>query len=266
MALVIASNNEASNPSSVIVKYTSEEIGVAKDPLTDPVDSVSPFFAEYFLVCSAESRELNHGTWSFSLDSIDGQVALEAHDTEVGDLNRLTLLAAVRGLEAIDGASDVTLLSQNRYLIRSLTDSLPRWRANQFAWEHFGRRMDVQNADLWRRIDHTLSIHRVEACLVSSRLVSRQGTSLTGTPDLVDSDHFGSDSSSGMEARGSNHLLGNNLGGIQWRVDESHSKVRQPASRSLGQSKDRLGLDRVRQLIGDQHRPQSKTDSLMESA
>jgi ribonuclease HI len=64
-------------------------------------------------------------------------------------------------------------LSNNRYLIRSLADSLPRWRENDFVWEHFGRRIDVQHADLWRRIDRALTIHRVEACLISSRLVSR---------------------------------------------------------------------------------------------
>ncbi len=71
-----------------------------------------------------------------------------------------------------DGPSSVTLLSHNRYLVRSLSDSLPRWRENNFVWEHFGRRIDVQHADLWRRVDRALCIHRVEACLVSSRLVS----------------------------------------------------------------------------------------------
>jgi ribonuclease HI len=97
---------------------------------------------------------------------------LDADDIEVGDLNRLTLLAAVRGLESIEGPASVTLLSNNRYLIRSLADSLPRWRQNGFVWENFGRRVDVQHADLWRRIDRALSIHRVEACLISTRLVS----------------------------------------------------------------------------------------------
>ncbi len=113
------------------------------------------------------------GYWRFSLESACGETVLEAEDSEVGDLNRLTLLAAIRGLEAIDGPASVTLLSNNRYLIRSLSDSLPRWRENAFAWEHFGRRVEVQHADLWRRIDRALTIHRVEACLVSSRLVSR---------------------------------------------------------------------------------------------
>ncbi|WP_342190180.1 ribonuclease HI [Stieleria varia] len=128
--------------------------------------------SEYLLVCEARSTTLSDGAWRFSLETVDGVQVLEAEDQDFGDLNRLTLLAAVRGLEAIEGSSSVTLLSNNRYLIRSLSDSLPRWRQNNFMWEHFGRRIDVQNGDLWRRVDHALSIHRVEACLISSRLVS----------------------------------------------------------------------------------------------
>ncbi len=128
--------------------------------------------SDFLLVCEATASSLSEGTWRFSLEASDGQPVFDAGDTDLGDLNRLTLLAAVRGLESIDGPSSVTLLSHNRYLVRSLSDSLPRWRENNFVWEHFGRRIDVQHADLWRRVDRALCIHRVEACLVSSRLVS----------------------------------------------------------------------------------------------
>jgi ribonuclease HI len=136
-------------------------------------DLRSPAGTEYLLVCEANAESLAHGSWQFTLEQADGTPVFTADDTDMGDLNRLTLLAAVRGLESIDGPSNVTLLSNNRYLIRSLSDSLPRWRQTNFVWEHFGRRIDVQHADLWRRIDHALSIHRVEAVLISSRLVSR---------------------------------------------------------------------------------------------
>lgn len=155
--------------------------------------------SEYLLVCEAKASSLSEGTWHFSLESSDGDPVFDAGDVDVGDLNRLTLLAAVRGLESIDGPSSVTLLSNNRYLVRSLSDSLPRWRENDFVWEHFGSRIDVQHADLWRRVDRALFIHRVEACLVSSHLVS-VGTSPTAqahpenqnSPNIrVDSPHRG---------------------------------------------------------------------------
>jgi ribonuclease HI len=114
----------------------------------------------------------NEGVWCFSLESISGEPILEAECEEEGDLNRLSLLAAVRGLEAIDGRGLVSLISNNRYLIRSLDRSLPRWRDNDFVWEQFGRKMPVQNADLWRRIDRTLSIHSVTASLLQTTRVS----------------------------------------------------------------------------------------------
>ncbi len=142
--------------------------------------------SEYLLVCEARSTTLTDGTWRFTLETVDGSLVLDAGDDEVGDLNRLTLLAAVRGLESIEGPSTVTLISNNRYLIRSLADSLPRWRQNGFVWEHFGRRVDVQHADLWRRIDRALRIHRVEACLLSTRLVSSgQDRAASGGDDAV---------------------------------------------------------------------------------
>ena len=106
---------------------------------------------DYLLVCEAHSRSLTDGRWRFTLEAADGELILDAEDREFGDLNRLTLMSAVRGLESLEGPSAVTLLSNNRYLIRSLSKSLPRWRQNNFRWEHFGRRIEVQHADLWRR-------------------------------------------------------------------------------------------------------------------
>jgi ribonuclease HI len=131
---------------------------------------------QYLLVCHARSISINQGTWCFSLESISGEPILDAECDEEGDLNRLSLLAAVRGLESIDGRGLVSLISNNRYLIRSLDRALPRWRENDFVWEQFGRKMPVQNADLWRRIDRTLGIHSVTASLLQSTRVSTGDT------------------------------------------------------------------------------------------
>ncbi|QDV63267.1 ribonuclease H family protein [Crateriforma conspicua] len=157
-------------------------------------DSPSPLqhsdqsLSQYLLVCQAHAESLEQGSWQFSLEDASGELVLEASDVEFGDLNRLSVMAALRGLEAIDGASSVTLLSSNRYLIRSLTDSLPRWRRNGFVWEHFGRRVEVQHAELWRRVDRALSIHRVDACLISSRTVSLGQDPVAGLDQETDAD------------------------------------------------------------------------------
>jgi hypothetical protein len=78
--------------------------------------------SDYLLVCEARSVSLDQGSWRFTLEQADGTPVLDAADDDMGDLNRLTLLAAVRGLESIDGPSAVTLLSNSRYLIRSLSE------------------------------------------------------------------------------------------------------------------------------------------------
>ncbi|TVP98317.1 MAG: hypothetical protein EA381_12690 [Planctomycetaceae bacterium] len=143
-----------------------------------------PWDARYLLVCHARSLSLINGVWCFTLESLTGDSLIEAEDEDEGDLNRLSLLAAVRGLEAIDGQSIVSLISNNRYLIRSLDSSLPRWRENDFLWEDFGRKVAVQNADLWRRIDRTLGIHEVTATLVqTTRVSSHRESPLGRLPD-----------------------------------------------------------------------------------
>ncbi len=169
------------------------ETAAAADPPPAALEPSAP--PELLLVCEAWSSSLTDGRWRFSIETTAGAPVLEAADEEPGDLNRLTLLAAVRGLEAIDGPASVILLSTNRYLIRSLADSLPRWRVNDFAWEHFGRVIDIQHADLWRRIDRAVRIHRVEACLVSSRLVSSGRIGATEQWNLKDPKSSGGESS-----------------------------------------------------------------------
>lgn len=128
---------------------------------------------QYLLVCEARCGGPDQsGSWRFVLEQLDGQPYLEAFDSEPGDANRLALLAVVRGLEALPGPASVTMLSSSRYVIRSLSDSLPRWRDAGFMWEHFGQRLEVTNADLWRRVDRALDIHAVSACCVAAAPVA----------------------------------------------------------------------------------------------
>ncbi|MDB4809674.1 ribonuclease HI [bacterium] len=187
----------------------------ATSPLSSAYSGVDAPVVEYLLVCQAQSEAFDRGAWSFALETASGESVLQVEDVETGDLNRLTLLAAVRGLESIDGPASVLLLSNNRYLIRSLSDALPRWRDSNFRWEHFGRKMEVQHADLWKRIDRALSIHCVQACLISSKLVS-----------------------GGQGQRATRHAWG---GTDSWdRVDPSHQAV-ESGQKGMG---DRDGLRR----------------------
>jgi ribonuclease HI len=106
-----------------------------------------------------ESRE---GVWRFVLEAADGGTRFEVSDREpnvTGD--RLALLAVIRGLEALDQPSVVSLRTTSRYVARGFRFGLPAWRENNWCWESFGAMRRVDNDDLWRKIDQALRYHRV---------------------------------------------------------------------------------------------------------
>lgn len=115
---------------------------------------------------SADSTHCNEssvGHWRFRLESVDKQVELEAADDEP-DVSgpRLELLAVVRGLEALDQPSRVTLVTPSRYVSRGLKFGLDSWREGDWQWQRFGEMTAVKDEDLWRRVDRALHFHKVE--------------------------------------------------------------------------------------------------------
>jgi len=125
--------------------------------------------APHFLLFSETSRyaaeraRRSRPQWRFVLESVEGGARLEAADEEPnvrGD--RLDLLAVVRGLEALDQPSRVTLVTPSQYVSRGLRSGLDQWRETGWQWERFGEMTPITNGDLWRRVDRALHYHRVE--------------------------------------------------------------------------------------------------------
>jgi ribonuclease HI len=110
------------------------------------------------------SHGRNHqGEWRFVLQAADGSATFEAADSEPETHGeRLELLALVRGLEALDQPSRVTLVTASRYVNRGLAYGLDEWRRNGWTWECFGEMVPVKNRDLWQRVDRAVQFHRVE--------------------------------------------------------------------------------------------------------
>ncbi|MGN6543508.1 MAG: RNase H family protein [Aureliella sp.] len=114
------------------------------------------------------------GRWHFVLERIDINERLEAADSERAQpRDRLALLAVVRGLEAIEMPSQVTLVTTSRYVSRGLRYGLSEWREANYSWEHFGMQKPIRNADLWQRIDRALQYHEVACRLLESTLAQR---------------------------------------------------------------------------------------------
>lgn len=119
--------------------------------------------APHFLLFSESCRERAQGQWRFVLQSIDGSQQLEAADDEPGvQGERLELLAVVRGLEALEQPSRVTLVTPSAYVNRGLMYGLTEWRCNDWQWEHFGEMVPVKNRDLWQRVDRAMSFHKLD--------------------------------------------------------------------------------------------------------
>jgi ribonuclease HI len=112
---------------------------------------------------SETTAEEDQNQWRFVLASTDGDQKLVASDIEPATQGeRLELLSVVRGLEALEQPSQVTLLTDSRYVSQGIAHGLSEWRSNDWCWERFGELTPVKNLDLWQRVDRALKFHRVD--------------------------------------------------------------------------------------------------------
>jgi ribonuclease HI len=126
--------------------------------LTSPSDARA-----HYLLFSEANAGGGHGVWRFVLDKVGEESRLSVADAEPLECReRLELLAVVRGLEALDEPSRVTLVTKSRYVSRGLRRGLAEWRANGWQWECFGRLVPVRDHDLWRRVARALEFHQIE--------------------------------------------------------------------------------------------------------
>jgi ribonuclease HI len=119
--------------------------------------------APHFLLFSEAKGKRKQGQWRFVLQAADGSATFEAEDLEpeIGG-ERLELLAVIRGLEALEQPSRVTLFTSSKYVNRGIAYGLEEWRRNDWTWECFGEMVPVKNRDLWKRLDQALNYHSIE--------------------------------------------------------------------------------------------------------
>ena len=72
--------------------------------------------------------------------------------------NRMELLAAIRGLEALKRPCRVLLHTDSIYVRDGVTKWLPRWKSN--GWRTAAKQ-PVKNVDLWQRLDAAMVRHDV---------------------------------------------------------------------------------------------------------
>ena len=129
----------------------------------------------YLLFCdgnvsaNGDSTGSQRGRWRFVLEDLVSGERTEATDQETACApDRSALVAVLRGLEALEQPSKVTLITTSRYVTRGLQYGLSEWRDNDYSWEHFGAVQPIRNADIWKRIDRALAYHQVQCRWMAS--------------------------------------------------------------------------------------------------
>ena len=72
--------------------------------------------------------------------------------------NRMELMAAIAGIEALKRACDVVVTTDSEYVRRGVEEWMPRWQAN--GWRTSDKK-PVKNRDLWERMAAALTDHTV---------------------------------------------------------------------------------------------------------
>jgi ribonuclease HI len=78
----------------------------------------------------------------------------EAHTTN----NRMELMAAIRGLEALKRPTVVDLFTDSQYVQKGITEWLEGWIAR--GWRTASK-SPVKNADLWQRLQAATATHTI---------------------------------------------------------------------------------------------------------
>jgi ribonuclease HI len=95
--------------------------------------------------------------------------------------NRMELMAAIEGLNALKRPCRVTLSTDSRYVMDGLTKWIHGWRKN--GWKTADKK-PVKNADLWQKLIDAAAPHRVEWVWVKGH---------AGHPDNERADKLASD-------------------------------------------------------------------------
>lgn len=73
--------------------------------------------------------------------------------------NRMELMAAIKGLEALTRLTRVDLYTDSKYVKQGITDWIHSWKKN--GWKN-SKRQAVKNSDLWQLLDEVAAKHEVQ--------------------------------------------------------------------------------------------------------
>ncbi len=73
--------------------------------------------------------------------------------------NRMELMAAIKGLEALSQGCNVNLYTDSQYVKKGITEWINGWKTN--GWRNAAKK-PVKNADLWQLLDIATTRHTIK--------------------------------------------------------------------------------------------------------
>jgi len=83
---------------------------------------------------------------------------LSGYDPETTN-NRMEMLGAIRGLEALKQGCQVRLTTDSQYLVKGMTEWIDGWQRK--GWKN-SKKEEVANRDLWERLLELAAKHQIE--------------------------------------------------------------------------------------------------------
>lgn len=97
------------------------------------------------------------GGWGALLRYGDAEKELFGGEQDTTN-NRMELMAVIKGLEALNRASTVTVTTDSKYVKNGITEWIHNWKRN--GWKTAAKK-PVKNEDLWRELDDMVAKHQV---------------------------------------------------------------------------------------------------------
>ena len=97
------------------------------------------------------------GGWGVLLRWRGSETELSGGEAETTN-NRMELMAAIQGLEALKRPGRVTLTTDSTYVKDGITKWIFNWKKN--GWRSAVKK-PVKNVDLWQRLDAAVAVHNV---------------------------------------------------------------------------------------------------------
>ncbi|MZR61888.1 ribonuclease HI [Alcanivorax sp. DP30] len=98
------------------------------------------------------------GGWGVVLRYGDKEKEMHGGEAETTN-NRMELMAAIAGLEALRQPCEVVLTTDSRYVMDGVTRWMPNWKRR--GWKTASRQ-PVKNVDLWQRLDAATQPHNID--------------------------------------------------------------------------------------------------------